>query len=140
MSLLSGDRYFMSAGHFIVLDCQKATLKKVTAVTTNTYPQKFFSFFQTCGLVDANQLLVNTVFTPRPRQHSFALSRAPGGTCWRSSHFCNILLQDLTPLHVKITRSTNLSSACRRKLKSTTYLHTVSYNHLSFLNTRSQLI
>ena len=80
----------MSAGHFIVLDCQKATLKKVTAVTTNTYPQKFFSFFQTCGLVDANQLLVNTVFTPRPRQHSFAVSRALGGTCWRSSHFCNI--------------------------------------------------
>ena len=53
--------------------------------------------------------------------------------------FCNILQQDLTPLHVKITRSANLLSVCRRKLKLSTYLHTVSYNHISFLNTHSQL-
>ena len=62
------------------------------------------------------------------------------GTCWHLTHFCNILLQDLTPLHVKITRSTNLLSVCRRKLKLLTYLHIVSYNHISFLNTHSQLL
>ena len=57
------------------------------------------------------------------------------------SRFCNILPQDLTPLYVKITRSTNLLSVCRRKLKWSTYLHTVSYNHiLSFLDSRSQLV
>ena len=55
------------------------------------------------------------------------------------NRFCNILPQDLTAIHVKITRSTNLSSVCRRKLKLSTYLHTISYNHISFLNTRSQL-
>ena len=140
VSHLFGDRYFMSAGHFIVLDCQKATLKKVTAVTTYTCRQKFFSSVQTCGLVDVNQLLVNMVFKPWPRQDSFTVSRALGRICRRLSRFCNILLQDLTPLHVKITRSTNLLSACRRKLKVSMYLHTVSYNHLSFLNTCSQLI
>ena len=62
-----------------------------------------------------------------------------GGICRRFSGFCNILLQDLTPLHVKITRRKNLLSVYRRKLKLSTYLHTVSYNHISFLN-RSQLV
>ena len=38
--------------------------------------------------------------------------------------FCNIFLQDLTPLHVNITRSTNLLSVCWRKLKLSTYLFT----------------
>ena len=57
------------------------------------------------------------------------------------SRFCSILLKDLTPLHVKITRSTNLLSVCRRKLKLSTYLNTVSYNHISFPgNTRSQIV
>lgn len=62
-----------------------------------------------------------------------------GGICRRFSRFCNILLQDLTPLHVKITRRKNLLSVYRRKLKLSTYLHTVSYNHISFLN-RSQFV
>ena len=44
----------------------------------------------------------------------------------------NILLQVLTPLHVKITRTKNLLSVFRRKLKLSKYLHTVSYNHISF--------
>ena len=52
------------------------------------------------------------------------------------NRFCNILPQDLTPVHVKITRSTNLLIVCRRKLKLSTYLHTISYNHISFLSTR----
>ena len=54
--------------------------------------------------------------------------------------FKPFLLQDLTPLHVKITRSTNLLSVCRGGLKLSTYLNTVSYNHISFLNTHSQLL
>ena len=102
---------------------------------TNTQPQRVFSSVQTCGLLVA---LIN-------RYHGFhALSkrrtRALGGTCRRLSSFCNILLQDLTSLHVKITRSTNLLSVCRRKLKLSPYLHAVSYNHVSFLKTRSQLV
>ena len=86
------------------------------------------------------QSTVTMVFTHWPREDSFPLSRALGGTCWHLNHFCNILLQDLTPLHVKITRSTNLLSVCRGGLKLSTYLHTVSYNHISFLNTHSQLL
>ena len=55
--------------------------------------------------------------------------------------FCNILLKDLTPLHVKIMSNTNLLSVCRRNLKLSTSSHTLSYNDiLSFLNTRSQFV
>ena len=80
------------------------------------------------------------VFTRWPREDSFPFSLALGGKCRRLSRFCNIiLLQDLTPLHVKIKRSTNLWSVCRRKLKLSTYLNTVSYSHISFLNIRSEL-
>ena len=92
----------------------------MTAVTSNTPLKGFFSSIQTCGLVDVNQPL------PWFSGDSFLVSRALGGTCRRLS---NILLLDLTPLHVKITRSD-----CRRKLKLSTYLHTVSYNHVRFLN------
>ena len=53
-------------------------------------------------------------------------SSTHGGRCRRLSRFYIILLQDLTLLHVKITRSTNLLSFCRRKIKLSTYLHTVS--------------
>ena len=31
-------------------------------------------------------------------------------------------------------------SVCRKRLKLSTYLHTVSYKHMSFVNTRSQLL
>ena len=111
----------------------------MTAVTTNKRPQRFFLRVQTCVLVDANQLL-QLFFTRWPRADSFPVSRALGRTCLRLSRFCNILLPDLAPLHVKITRSTNLLSVCRRKLKLPTYLHTVSYEHISFLNARSQFV
>ena len=112
-----------------------------TVATTNTRPQtlRFFLRVQTCVLVDANQLL-QLFFTRWPRADSFPVSRALGRTCLRLSRFCNILLPDLAPLHVKITRSTNLLSVCRRKLKLPTYLHTVSYEHISFLNARSQFV
>ena len=78
-------------------------------------------------------------FTRRPRENSVSVYWALGRIRRRFSRFCNILLQDLTPLHVKITRRKNLLSVFRRKLKLSTYLHTVSYNHISFLN-RSQLV
>ena len=80
------------------------------------------------------------IFTRWPREDSFPISQALGGTCWCLSRFCNILLQEPIPIHVKTTRSTNLLSLCRRKLRLSTYLHTVSYNHISFLNTCLQLV
>ena len=107
----------------------------MTAVTTNKRPQRFFLRVQTCVLVDVNQPLP-WFFTRWPRADSFPVSRALG----RTSRFCNTLLQDLAPLHVKTTRSTNLLNVCRRKLKLSTYLQTVSYNHISFLNARWQLV
>ena len=90
---------------------------------------------KTCVLVDVNQPLP-WVFTRWPRADSLPVSRALG----RTSRFCNALLQDLAPLHIKTTRSTNLLNVCRRKLKLSTYLQTVKNNHISFLNTRSQLV
>ena len=87
--------------------------------------------------MDVNQPLP-WFFTRWPREDSFSVSWALGRICRRFSRFCNILLQDLTQLHVKITRRKNLVSVSRMKLKLSTYLHTVSYNHISFLN-RSQL-
>ena len=109
-----------------------------TAVTTNTRPQRVFSSVQTCVLVDVNQPLP-WFFMRWPREDSFSVSWALWGICRRFSCFCNILLQDLAPLHVEITRRKNLLSVSRRKLKLSIYLHTVSYNHISFLN-RSQLV
>ena len=111
----------------------------VTAVTTNTRPQRFFSSGSNLRFVDVNQPLP-WFFTHWPRADSFPVSRALVRTCLRLSRFCNILLQDPAQLHVNITRSTNLLSVCRRKLKLSTYLNTVNYNHISFLNTRSQLV
>ena len=43
------------------------------------------------------------------KKRVFPVSRALGGTCQSWSRFA-VLLQDLTPLHVNITRSTNLLS------------------------------
>ena len=101
----------------------------------NTRPQRVFSLVQTCGLlVDVNQPF--PWFSRVGQEKSSSTRRKMSAL----SCFCNILLQGLTPLHVNITRSTNLLSVCLRKLKLSTYLHVVSYNHISFLNTRSQLV
>ena len=99
----------------------------ITAVTTNTCPQRVFSSVQTCVLVDVNQPLP-WFFTRWPREDSFSVSWALGRICRRFSRFCNILLRDLTPLRVKITRRKNLLSVSRRKPKLSTYLHAVSEN------------
>ena len=77
-----------------------------------------FSSVQTCGLVNVNQPLPWFSLVGQERfQDKFLVSRTLGGKCRRLSGFCHILLQDVTPLHVKITSSTNLLSVCRRKLK-----------------------
>ena len=112
-----------------------------TEVTTNTRPQTlgFFLRVQTCVLVDVNQPL-RWFFTRWPRADSSPVSLALERTCLRLSRFCNILLPDLAPLHVKITKSTNLLSVCRSKFKLPTYLHSVSYKHICFLNARSQFV
>ena len=109
-----------------------------TSVTTNTCPQRLL--FGSNLWFGERQSTITMVFSHWPREDSFLLSRALGGTCQRLSCLCNILLQDLTPLRVKITRGTYLLSVCRRKLKLTTYWHTVSYNYISFLNKSSQLV
>ena len=81
-----------------------------TAITTNTRPQGVFSFGSNLPF-GGRQSTVTMVFTRWPREDSFPVSQALGGKCRCLSRVCNIiLLQDLTPLHVKITRSTNLWS------------------------------
>ena len=102
-------------------------------------PSKTF-FFRSNLWFGERQSTITMVFSHWPREDSFLLSRALGGTCQRLSCLCNILLQDLTPRHVKITRGTYLLSVCWRKLKLTTYWHTVSYSYISFLNKSSQLL
>ena len=97
----------------------------VTVVTTNTRPQRVFFSVETCLLVDVNQPLA-WFFTRWPKLDSFTFSRALERIFRRLSlFFCNILLKGLTPLHVKIMSNTNLSSVCWRKLKLSTYLHTL---------------
>ena len=79
-----------------------------------------YFFFGSNLRLGGRQSTVTMVLTRWPREDSwrfFPVSRALGGTCRRLSRFCNILLQDLTPLHVKITRSTNLLSVGRRRLQ-----------------------
>ena len=111
-------------GWFLFKDCSIETvcLTYFTAVTSNTRPERFFLRLQTCVLVDVNQPLP-WFFARCPRADSFPVSRALGRTCLCLSRFCNILLQDPAQLHVNITRSTNLLSVCRRKLKLSTYTH-----------------
>ena len=88
----------------------------------------FYLRVQTCVLVDINQPLP-WFFMCWPRADSFTISRALGSTYLRLSHFCNILLQDLAQSHVKISRSTNLLSVCRRKLKLSTCAHCKLQTH-----------
>ena len=81
-----------------------------------------FSSIQTYGSVEVNQPLAKRrIFSPFLKHF--------GRKFWHLSRFCNTLLQDLTPLHVKITRSA--MSVCRRKPKLWTFLHTVSYKWIT---------
>ena len=100
--------------------------KEFTAVPTNTRPWRVFWRSKPAFW-----------WTSINRYHGFSRF----SICWALEGICRRFswLQDLTPLHVKITKGKNLLSVPRRKLKLSTYLHTVSYNHISFLN-RSQLV
>ena len=101
----------------------------------------FFSSVQTCLLVDVSQLLP-WFFTHWSRKDSFPVSRALERICRCLSLFCNILLYDLTPLHVKIMRNTMCECLSKEtQINLSTYLNTVSYNHiLRFLNKRLQFV
>ena len=111
----------------------------LTAFTTYTRPQRVF-FFGSNLQFGGCQSTVTMGFMCWPGEDSFPVSQAlGGGKCRHLSYFSTILLQDPTPLHVKIIRSTKLLIICWRKLKLT-YLLTESYNHISFFNTRSQLV
>ena len=110
----------------------------LTAVTTNTCLQRVF--FGSNLWFGGRQSTVTMGSMCWPGEDSFPVSRAlEGGKCRLLSYFCTILLQDLTPLHVKIMRSTNLLIICWRKLKLT-YLLTESYNHINFFNIHLQLV
>ena len=111
----------------------------LTAFTTYTRPQRVF-FFGSNLQFGGCQSTVTMGFMCWPGEDSFPVSQAlGGGKCWHLSYFSTILLQDPTPLHVKIIRSTKLLIICWRKLKLT-YLLTESYNHISFFNTCPQLV
>ena len=92
------------------LNSTETNLSLQRLLLLNTRPQRVFSSVQTCGLVDVNQPLrcFSRVGQEKIREDSFPVSRALVGTCRRINRFCNIWLQDLTPLHVKMARSTNL--------------------------------
>ena len=133
---------FVSGGHEqCKLMCKQVRKKKGYGGNHRHAPSKGFSSVETCLLVDVNQALP-WVFHALAEMRFFPLFMSTRKNMSAfTPFFCNILLKDLTPLHVKIMSNTNLSSVCRRKLKLSTYLHTLSYNHiLSFLNTRSQFV
>ena len=126
-SAASHDKFFKTAENAVSnsdssweegADGGPINLSSIKAVTTNTLFQRVFSSVHV--LVDVNQQLP-WFFTSWPREDFFPVSQAPERICRRLSRFCNILLQYLTPLYVKITRSTNLLSVCRKKLKLSTY-------------------
>ena len=107
----------------------------MTAVTTNTRPQRFFSLGSNLRF-GGHQSTVTMGF------HVLAQSRpSPGFSSTRKNK---------SSLQYFATGSGTTScqdyekyefvNVCRRKLKLSTYLQTVSYDHISFLNARSQLV
>ena len=100
---------------------------ETTFLDTTVYNGALKGFFLGSNLrFGGRQSTVTMVFTRWPREDTFPVSRALGGKCRRLSRVSNIiLLQDLTPLHLKYTRSTNLWSVCLRKLKLSTHLNTL---------------
>ena len=122
---------------FLVNECASIYVRlplrrnPITAVTGNTRPQRFFSSGSNLRFGGTSINRYHGVSRVGPEQ-----TLCPFLEYSEEQHFCNTLLQHLAPLHVKTTRSTNLLSVCGRKLK----LSTVSYNHISFLNARWQLV
>ena len=89
--------------------------------------------------MDVNQPLP-WFFTRWPSENSFSVYWALGRICRRFSRFCNILLQ----IWHRFMSRLRGERICWVFLGGNSnyrhiYLHTVSYNHISFLN-RSQLV
>ena len=109
---------------FLVNECASIYVRHplrrnpITAVTANTRPQRFFSSGSNLRFGGTSINRYHGVSRVGPEQ-----TLCP-------------FLEYSEEQHVKTTRSTNLLSVCGRKLK----LSTVSYNHISFLNARWQLV
>ena len=91
----------------------------MTAVTTNKRPQRFFSSGSNLRF-GGRQSTVTMVFHALPRADSFPVSRALGGTFRYFGTFKPFLQYFSTGSDTalcQITRSTNLLSVYRRKLK-----------------------
>ena len=99
------------------------------SINQNSAPQTFHRRFVS-GSLFVSPCLPECYLQSETKIESDLTLRAVGGTCQWLSHFYNILLKDMTLLHVKITRGMNLLSVCWRKLKLSTYLHSVSHNHI----------
>ena len=110
---------------FSLLDLLETEIHTLQRLSLTRALKGFFRPLQTCLLENVNQLLPwfshvglkNTLspFLEHSEEHVGV-----------SAVFENILLQDLTPLYVKIMRGKNLLSVYWRKLKLSTYLHTVT--------------
>ena len=97
----------------------------------------FFLRVQTCVLVDVNQPLP-WFFTLWPRADSFPVSRALGRTCPRFSRFCDIFR--IRHSFMSRLRGVRIGWVFVGGNSNNRHTHTVSYNHISFLNARSQLV
>ena len=86
------------------------------SINQNSRPQTFHRRFVS-GSLFVSPCLLECYLQSETKIESDLMLRAVGGTCQWLSHFYNILLKDLTLLHVKITRSMKLLSVCWRKLK-----------------------
>ena len=111
----------------------------ITAVITNTRPQRVFSSVQTCVLVDVNQ--------PLPWFFTLGLERIPSPFLEHSEEYVGVsAIVALFCYRIwhrfmsRLREEYEFVECFQRKLKLSTYLHTVGYNHISFLNTRSQLV
>ena len=111
----------------------------ITAVITNTRPQRVFSSVQTCVLVDVNQ--------PLPWFFTLGLEKIPSPFLEHSEEYVGVsAVVALFCYRIwhrfmsRLREEYEFVECFQRKLKLLTYLHTVGYNHISFLNTRSQLV
>ena len=107
----------------------------MTAVTTNKRPQRFFSSGSNLRF-GGRQSTVTMGF------HALAQSRlSPRFSSTRKNKsFLQYFATGSVTASCQDYEESNLLSVCRRKHKLSTYLQTVIYNHINFLNARSQLV
>ena len=97
-----------------------------TAVTINTRPQGVFSLVQTCRLVEVNQPL--PWFHPLVKRRFFSRF----SSTWRKMSVFKPCLQYYF--------ATGSDTASCQDFEEYEFMECVSYNHISFLNTRWQLV